>query len=232
MDGYSLAILFVVTGLVLSLNPMTLSVFSALLAGALGKNHHKNVIHVIGLAFLLAYSSFLILFSILLIRLLSIISIDLTASLGIAIAVASIIFGLVNIKDYFWYKPKIKIPNNMDAAIHHRTIKKNNPISATMLGMITGFGSIITTGIALLCLAIILTLVQQASPTLIIVPTLCLVLPLIIIFVATLSGTKLSAIIKWKQDSKPLMQLGTGIVYIILGWILLLVLNGSINSIL
>jgi len=230
MSDYSLAVLFILVGLVLALNPLSISVFSALMAGAIGRGHPRRVLRNLSLMFILTFSLFLALFCIFLARIFNAVSVDIIASVGIAVALAAIVVGLVNIKDYFWYGPKIKMPKSLHQVVMNNYLGKNNTVTAAYLGVIAGFSIVVTAGVELLCLAIILALLRPNTFLLMIVPAICLTLPLLIIFVGVYRGIKLSAILKWKEDNKPLMRLSAGFVAVLLGWILLLILNGSIGS--
>ena len=55
------------------------------------------------------------------------------------------------------------------------------------------------------------------------------VLPLIIILIMVNSGTKIHTIKKWKQKNRSYMRLLTGLLLIVLGWLLMLIANGTIN---
>jgi cytochrome c biogenesis protein CcdA len=55
------------------------------------------------------------------------------------------------------------------------------------------------------------------------------VMPLIIILILVASGTKISVVSKWKEDSKGNMRLAMGLMFVALGWILILIANGTIN---
>ena len=55
------------------------------------------------------------------------------------------------------------------------------------------------------------------------------VAPLIIILGMIVTGTKISDVSKWKEDSKGTMRLFMGLLLVSLGWILILIANGTIN---
>jgi hypothetical protein len=43
------------------------------------------------------------------------------------------------------------------------------------------------------------------------------------------AGVKVSSIKQWKQDNKGYMRLGVGVLLLALGWLLILIANGTIN---
>jgi cytochrome c biogenesis protein CcdA len=55
------------------------------------------------------------------------------------------------------------------------------------------------------------------------------VMPLIIILFMVAGGAKISAVSKWKEESKGGMRLFMGLLLAVLGWVLILIANGTIN---
>jgi hypothetical protein len=55
------------------------------------------------------------------------------------------------------------------------------------------------------------------------------VAPLIIILLMVAGGAKISSVKKWKEDSKGVMRLFIGLLLVTLGWLLILIANGTIN---
>ena len=55
------------------------------------------------------------------------------------------------------------------------------------------------------------------------------VLPLVVILLMVAGGTKLPAIKMWKQESRGVMRLAIGLLLVGLGWLLILIANGTIN---
>jgi cytochrome c biogenesis protein CcdA len=55
------------------------------------------------------------------------------------------------------------------------------------------------------------------------------VAPLIIILAMVAAGTKVSVVAKWKEESKGTMRLFMGLLLAGLGWVLILIANGTIN---
>jgi len=54
-------------------------------------------------------------------------------------------------------------------------------------------------------------------------------MPLIVILLLVASGMKLHDIKKWKQANRTYMRLLMGLLLIALGWMLMLIANGTIN---
>ena len=55
------------------------------------------------------------------------------------------------------------------------------------------------------------------------------VLPLVVILLMVAGGTKLPAVKAWKQEARGFMRLAIGLLLIGLGWLLILIANGTIN---
>jgi cadmium resistance protein CadD (predicted permease) len=54
-------------------------------------------------------------------------------------------------------------------------------------------------------------------------------MPLVVILIMVLSGKNVVMIKEWKQASRTYVRLITGVVLILLGWLLILIANGTIN---
>jgi len=55
------------------------------------------------------------------------------------------------------------------------------------------------------------------------------VMPLIVILLMVYFGVKVQVIKRWKQRNRAYMRLATGIILILLGWLLILIANGTIS---
>ncbi|MCH8003168.1 MAG: GAP family protein [Nanoarchaeota archaeon] len=151
--------------------------------------------------------------------------------ISIAVGVLIIIAGLLEIKDYFWYGRwfSLSIPPVFAKMIHNYTSK------TTIFGVI--FLGAFVSAVELPCtgapyLAIITLLSQNFDFTaflLLVLYNIIFVLPLIIILILVASGMKLHEIKKWKQANRSYMRLLIGLLLIALGWMLMLIANGTIN---
>jgi len=153
--------------------------------------------------------------------------------ISIVVGALIIIAGLIEIKDFFWYGKGITlaIPPERAKQIHKMT--KN----ITLPGVI--FLGIFVAGVELPCtgapyLAILLLLSQNfdfAALLMLILYNLIFISPLIVILLMVNFGFKIQNIKRWKQGNRAYMRLVTGIVLIFLGWLLILIANGSISLI-
>jgi len=232
MSDISLLTLIVVSGILLSLNPFSIAVFSALLAGALGKGHPKSVFHTIAMSYLISYAALLTFFGMALVGIFSLLPYTFLLSLSLAISVISIFWGIVTIANFFWYGTFDDVPKSIYNVLHKYSVKKNSPGSAAYLGLIAASSSFVSNTIMILSFVTIVSLLKTGSPSWMLLLAIILIIPLIIILISCLNGTKISTILKWKEDSKAIMRLSSGLTYILIGWIILLILNGTIGSIL
>jgi len=55
------------------------------------------------------------------------------------------------------------------------------------------------------------------------------VMPMIVILLMVNFGVKIQKIKRWKQNNRAYMRLATGIILVFLGWLLILIANGTIT---
>ena len=151
--------------------------------------------------------------------------------ISIIVGVLIIIAGLIEIKDFFWYGRGISlsIPPEKAKKIHDMT--KNITLPGVLI-----LGAFVA-GVELPCtgapyLAILLLLSQNfnlAAFLMLILYNLIFILPLIVILLMVYFGYKIQNIKKWKQKNRTYMRLATGVTLILLGWLLILIANGTIT---
>lgn len=151
----------------------------------------------------------------------------------IAIIVGTVIvgFGLIEIKDYFWYGRWFSLAISAERAKQiHDYVKRISIPGALFLGVFVAAVELPCTGAPYL--AIILLLSQSfdiIAFMLLLLYNFIFVLPLIIILFMVYFGTKIQHIKMWKYQNRAYMRLVTGILLILLGWLLMLIANGTIN---
>lgn len=227
MSSEQLLVLFVVAGALLSLNPTNIAIFSGLLAGSLGKGHQRIEQHVVAISFLITSFCLYTIVGSMLVVLLSLFSLEALQTVGLVVGIICTLWGLVNIKNYYWYGRHRDVSLRLSKTLHTNTVKKNDLGSAVLLGLTAGYAALPNLGAPLLAFAVIFSLVRPDTTSSIPLLAFILVLPLLIIFILNLRGLKVSSVLKWKEDSKGVFRLGIGLTTIALGWILFLILNGS-----
>lgn len=154
-----------------------------------------------------------------------------TEYISITVGLLIIIAGLLEVKDYFWYGRwfSLAIPQVFAKMLHNYTSK------ATVIGVI--FLGAFVSAVELPCtggpyLAIITLLSQYFDFTaflLLVLYNIIFVFPLIIILLLVAFGLKLHKVKRWKQESRGAMRLMIGLLLIAMGWLLILIANGTIN---
>lgn len=151
--------------------------------------------------------------------------------ISIVVGVLIVVGGLIEIKDFYWYGQGISlaIPPEKVKEIEHRMKK------FSLVG-IAGLGAFVA-GVELPCtggpyLAITLLLSQNFNFTaflLLVFYNIIFVLPLILVLVAAMMGVRLQDMKMWKHQNRPYMRLAMGVLLIGLGWLLMLIANGTVN---
>lgn len=160
-------------------------------------------------------------------------SIPLVLAQYISLAVAGIVVlgGLIEIKDFFWYGQGISLAISPKHAkkIHEMTKKVTLP-ALIVLGVFVAAVELPCTGGPYLAITLILAQnFDMTAVLLLAIYNLIFVMPLIVIMLLVYSGMKLHKVKMWKHANKHFMRLAIGFVLIVLGWILLLIANGTIN---
>lgn len=155
----------------------------------------------------------------------------LTEYLSIAVGALIIMAGILEIKDYFWYGRwfSLTIPGRFTKKIHTFTNNVSVP-GVLLLGAFVSAVELPCTGAPYLA---IITLLSQyfdfTAVLLLILYNVVFVAPLIAILVLVAAGMKLTKIKKWKQSNRPFMRLLIGLMLVAMGWLLILIANGTIN---
>ena len=151
--------------------------------------------------------------------------------ISIAVGVLIILAGLVEIKDFFWYGRwfSLTIPGAFAKKIHNYA-SKTTIFGVILLGAFVSVVELPCTGAPYLA---IITLLSQnfdiVAFMLLVLYNIVFVFPLIVILLLVASGVKLHEIKKWKQANRPFMRLLIGLLLVGLGWLLMLIANGTIN---
>jgi cytochrome c biogenesis protein CcdA len=151
--------------------------------------------------------------------------------ISIVVGVLIIFAGVIEIKDYFWYGRwvSLTIPAVFAKKIHNYA-SKTTIMGVILLGAFVSAVELPCTGAPYL--AIITLLSQNFDLTaflMLVLYNIIFVAPLIIILLLVAAGVKLHDIKKWKQANRPFMRLLIGLLLVALGWMLMLIANGTIN---
>ena len=219
-----------VTALIDSINPCAIGVLILLVSIMIAFKTKKEMLFY-GLMYVLAVFVTYVLAGFGILYFLSSIPLFVSEYISIVVGSLIIIAGLIEIKDFFWYGQGISlaIPPERAKQIHEMTKKVTLP-GVLFLGAFVAGVELPCTGAPYL--AILLLLSQNfnfAAFLMLILYNLIFVLPLIVILLMVNFGFKIQNIKRWKQNNRAYMSLATGIILILLGWLLILIANGTIT---
>lgn len=214
-----------------SINPCAIGVLILMISILM--NNKKSTGRMILLAGLYIFAIFLtyLLAGLGLVYFLAKIPLTITEYISLGVGVFVIVAGLFEIKDYFFYQWgfSLAIPPSMAKKIH--TMSTNISVPGVILtGMFVAGVELPCTGAPYLAITALLSLnFNFQAFILLVLYNVIFVMPLIIILILVLFGVKLSAVKAWKQESRGIMRLAIGLLLIGLGWLLILIANGTIN---
>jgi len=221
----------VVTAAIDAINPCAIGVLILMMSVLMaGKNSTKRMLGLGGLYIASVFTVYLAA-GLGLVYIFSSIPLYLTEYISIAVGLLIIAAGLLEIKDYFWYGrgPSLHIPSVFAKQMHKHASKTTIP-GIIFLGAFVSAVELPCTGAPYLA---IITLLSQyfdfTAFLLLVLYNIIFVLPLIVILLLVATGTKLYNVKKWKQDNRGYMRLFIGLMLIAMGWLLMLIANGTIN---
>lgn len=214
-----------------SINPCAIGVLILMISIIISQRKSiKRMLFITGIYILAIYITYF-LAGLGLIFFLANIPITIAEYISIFVGTLVVIFGLFEIKDYFWYGLgfSLGIPPAAVKKIH--SLAKNVSVGGAI---ITG---VFVAGVELPCtggpyLAITAFLSQNFNLTafvLLLIYNVVFIMPLVVITLMVAFGTRLHAVKKWKQEARGVMRLAIGLLLVGLGWLLILIANGTIN---
>ena len=223
------AVLF--TAAIDSINPCAIGVLILLLTTLLANRRNRRRMLSIGIVYVSAVFVTYLAAGLGLILFLSVIPLYVSEYIAIAVGTLIVGAGLIEIKDYFWYGRGFSLAISPDRAKQiHEYVQRISVPGALFLGVFVAAVELPCTGAPYL--AIILLLSQNfdiLAFLLLILYNIIFVLPLIVILFMVYFGAKIQYIKMWKHKNRGYMRLLTGAVLILLGWMLMLIANGTIN---
>ena len=221
----------VTTALIDSINPCAIGVLILMISVLLATKQSVTKMVLLGGLYILSVLVVYLLAGLGLVYFLSRIPLVVTEYISILVGLLIVAAGLIEIKDFFWYGRwvSLSIPGRFMNKLHSLSTR------ATVSGVIV-LGAFVS-AVELPCtgapyLAIITLLSQYFDVTafmLLVLYNIIFVLPLIIILGLVAAGMKLHHIKSWKQRGRPYMRLFTGLLLVALGWLLMLIANGTVN---
>ena len=219
-----------VTAVIDSINPCAIGVL-VLLVSTLLVSKRKDRMLKIGLLYILAVFVTYLILGLGLITFLASIPIVIAEYISIFVGGVVVFAGILEIKDFFWYGEglTLAIPGKYAQKIKEK-MKKLSIATVVFLGIFVAAVELPCTGGPYLAITTLLAQnFNMSAFVLLIIYNIIFVLPLLIILFLVLFGVKIKNIGKWKQGNKGYMRLATGLLLIALGWMLILIANGTIN---
>lgn len=215
-----------------SINPCAIGVLILMVSVVLGSGKSVGRLLLLGGAYIFAIFATYLLAGLGLVYFLSEIPILIAEYLSIAVGILVILAGLLEIKDFFWYGKgfSLQIPHYFAQKIQNMSTSKTTIVGVMLLGAFVAAVELPCTGAPYLAIITVLRInFDLTAFGLMVLYNVIFVAPLIIILAMVAGGAKISAVQKWKEESKGAMRLGMGLLLIALGWILILIANGVIN---
>ncbi len=215
-----------------SINPCAIGVLILMVSVVLGQGGSTGRLLKVGAAYIFAIFATYLVAGLGLVYFFAAIPIVIAEYLSIAVGALVILAGILEIKDYFWYGKgfSLQIPTKYANKIHDWSTSNKTVAGVMLLGAFVAAVELPCTGAPYLAIITILRVdFNLIAFGLMVLYNIVFVLPLIIILIMVASGTKISSVSKWKEDSKGSMRLAIGLLLVGLGWILILIANGTIN---
>jgi len=215
-----------------SINPCAIGVLILMVSVVLGQGGSPSRLLKVGAAYIFAIFATYLIAGLGLIYFFSNIPIVLAEYLSIGVGMLVITAGILEVKDFFWYGKgmSLQIPKKYADKIHSWSTTNKSIWGVMMLGAFVAAVELPCTGAPYLAILTILRIDFTIwAFMLLLLYNFVFVLPLIVILVMVASGTKISSVSKWKEESKGNMRLAMGLMFVSLGWILILIANGTIN---
>lgn len=214
-----------------SINPCAIGVLILMISVVLGGKNSTKRLLLLGSLYIGAIFLTYLLAGLGLVYFLSSVPLYVAEYLSLIVGGFVIIAGLLEIKDYFWYGKgfSLQIPHVFIDKIHQ--FSKNVTIPGVIvLGSFIAAVELPCTGAPYLAIITLLSLNFDAYAfALLVLYNIVFVLPLIVILLMVAGGMKVSKVKKWKQSNKGYMRMAIGLMLILLGWLLILIANGTIN---
>ena len=218
------------TALIDSINPCAIGVL-ILLVSIMVVYRSKRELLIYGLVYIFFVFFTYLLAGLGILYFLSVIPLYISEYISIAVGILIVAAGLIEIKDFFWYGQGItlSIPPEKAKKIHEMTKKVTLPAMVVLGAFVAGVELPCTGGPYL---AILMFLSQNFNFTAflwLVFYNIIFVMPLIVILFMVYFGMKVQYLKRWKQNNRIYMRLATGIILVLLGWLLILIANGTIN---
>lgn len=227
----TLMALLVFSALIAAINPCTMSVLIMSISSLVGKGKHPRHVALNCLLFALGVFTSYSAMGVGLIMLFGTLPVGIVGYIALVVGVLICLFGLLEVKDYFWYGKGLsfKLSEKTENYVHSWTKKHHSPVRGFLLGMYTSVKLSHYTLILVVLSSLIASLLAENGYLLSVLWAFWYVIPLIFIAVLSVSGASPHNLLSWKEQSKHTMRLSIGLLYVLLGWLMLTLLAGGLK---
>ena len=225
-------VLVVLAALISAFNPYTIGVLILLSSTVYGSGRASRHVLGLGVTYCLMLFGASLLVGVGLLYLFSLVPTIAANYLTLGIGILIVCAGLLEIKDFLWYGKGLSVGLPNLATRNVKTLTKQHPglLNAAALGMFVAVVG--STGASAPYFAAITTLQDHFDATgigLLTVYSGIFVFPMIVLLILIVNGLRVSTLQRWKEESKAIMRLSTGLLLVVLGWILILTTSGVLN---
>src|SRR3989344_1625846 len=221
----------VISAAIDSINPCAIGVLILMVSVVLGGKGSMRKLLTLGGLYILAIFLTYLLAGLGLIYFLSSVPLFVAEYLALIVGSFVILAGILEIKDFYWYGKgfSLQIPPYFAKKIHNFSKNLSVP-GVILLGSFIAGVELPCTGAPYLAIITILSLNFNATAfVLLVLYNIIFVAPLLIILILVALGVKIQHVKRWKQESRGYMRLFIGLLLIALGWLLILIANGTVN---
>ncbi len=222
-----------ITAAVDSINPCAIGVLILLISIIVATKASTGKLLKFGIGYIAAVFMTYLLAGLGLLLVLTNIPLYISEYIAIIVGTAIVFAGLIEIKDFFWYGYgfSLSISPEMAKRLHDYTQNITFP-GVLFLGAFAAGVELPCTGAPYLAIIAFLSIQFDITAfLLLLLYNFVFVLPLIVILGLAAGGMKIHILKKWKQKNRAYMRLATGVLLIFLGWLLILIANGTISLI-
>ncbi len=221
----------VATAAIDSINPCAIGVLILMISVLLAAKQRTSRMLLLGGVYIFSVFAVYLLAGLGLTYALAALPLALTEYLSLAVGSLIVLAGLLEIKDYFWYGRwfSLSIPGVFAEKMDRYASRTTIP-GVILLGAFVSAVELPCTGAPYL--AIITLLSQYFDMTallLLVLYNIIFVLPLVVILLVVATGRRLQEVKEWKQRNRPYMRLAVGLLLVSMGWLLILIANGTVN---
>ncbi|HLD80919.1 MAG TPA: GAP family protein, partial [archaeon] len=230
----------VVSALIDSINPCAIGVLILLISIMIANSRLRKQMIWTGSLYIFAVFTTYFMAGLGLTVFFHVIPLSIAEYISIVVGTLIVIGGLVEIKDYFWYGQGISLAIPPERAKQIEAMAQNlTSRGVILLGAFVALVELPCTGGPYLAVTLLLSQTLEAGNLLseagavavglLFVYNVLFIAPLLVILGLVLAGTKIQYIKQWKQMNRAYMRLAIGVLLVALGWLLMLIANGTIS---